>query len=365
MNKIIDIVNYLEELFPPAYQEKYDNSGFQISFDVNENCNGILLTLDVTQDALEEAIKDKLNFIISHHPLLYDPLKKIDLNSYTGKLINLSIKNQINIYSLHTNFDKSINGISSYIAKLLDLKNISILEKEVGHLKKLVTFVPNEYVDKVREAICNAGAGVIGNYDFCTYNIEGYGTFRAKDGANPFVGNIGELHKEPEIRLEVIFPSYLQQKVINNMLNAHPYEEVAYDIYPLDNKHPLLGFGVYGSLKKPMEKDLFLKFVKETLKVNVLKCNDSKIEKIQKIAICSGNGSFLLDKIINSDIDCYISSDFKYHIFVSFPKNKLLIDIGHFNSEIFFVDLIFEILSKKFNNFVIKKYYTLNPIKYF
>ncbi|MCX7954893.1 MAG: Nif3-like dinuclear metal center hexameric protein [Bacteroidales bacterium] len=366
MIKISEIVNYIEDNYPPLYQEKYDNSGYQI-FCGDDICTGVLLCLDINIKILKEAKENKLNLVISHHPFLFYSLQRIDVSENKGKIIEYALKNKINVYSLHTNYDKSIYGINLEIAKLLDLKTVEIINKEQNRLKKLVTFVPHNYADKVREAIFKAGGGVIGNYDCCSYNIEGYGTFKGGENTNPFVGQKGKIHKEPETRIEVIFPEHLQQKIIDSMLKEHPYEEVAYDIYPLSNKYPLFGHGLSGYLENPMKKEAFFDYLKEKLKIVVLKYNSNFSKNIiRKIAICSGSGSFLISSLIYNNYDCFITSDLKYHDFVDVPEDILLIDVGHFEMEVFFTKSIYNFLSKKFDKFAIKISENItNPINYY
>lgn len=366
MMKIKQIIDAIEEIFPAFYQESYDNSGFQILCK-DEECKGVLICLDVNINVLKEAKEKNLNLIVSHHPLFFQPLKKIDLSTKKGEVLEYAINNKLNIYSLHTNYDKSIYGINNTIAKLLNLKNIEIIQKEKGCLKKLVTFVPHDYAEKVRNAIFEAGGGVIGNYDSCSYNIEGYGTFKGNENTNPFVGEKGKIHREPETRIEVIFPAHLQQKIIEFMLDAHPYEEVAYDIYPLENTYPLVGLGIGGYLENPMMRDAFLDYIKEKLKINVIRYNSNCSQNlISKVAICSGSGAFLINYLIGKDFNCYITSDLKYHDFVDAPDNILLIDAGHYETEIIFVKNIYEFFSKKFSNFVVKISENINnPINYY
>jgi len=363
--KVKELTHFIEQLYPLAFQESYDNSGNQIFFP-NEEIKSALLCLDITEAIVDEAISKKCNLIISHHPLFFKALKKISDQNTQGKLIIKAIQNQISLYSAHTNFDASWEGTNRILCDLLKLENIEILDPVQHQLKKLVTFVPIEFVEKVRQAIFEAGAGVIGNYDSCSFNAEGYGTFKANENTNPFVGKAGELHQEPETRVETVFPSFLQGKIVNALLNAHPYEEVAYDIYLLENTYQRVGIGMVGYLHDPMKAGAFLSYVKDSLKCRVLKTNNSSKDIIQKVAICSGSGSSLIHSAIKNKADAFITADLKYHDFTECPSDMLLVDAGHFETEVHFVRKIFEIITKKNTNFAIHLSENCsNPVNYF
>lgn len=361
--KIKELIQSLIDEFPIAYQESYDNSGGQIVFN-NEEITGVLLCLDVNNDIVTEAIEKKCNLIISHHPIFFKPIKKIS-DDYDGFIIS-AIQHKISILSLHTNFDVSENGTNNILADVLKLENTVILSTIPDKLRKLVTFVPHDYVDKVRIALSEAGAGVIGNYDVCSYNVQGYGTFRANEKAIPFVGEKGEIHKEPETRIEMIFPQHLETRIIEALLKVHPYEEVAYDIYKLENKHPQVGLGRVGYLANPMTTEAFLYYVKEQLKCNVLRYNNTTKQIIQKVAICSGAGISLINEAISANVDAFVTADLKYHDFASAPSSLLLVDAGHYETEIFFMKKMFDVISKKNTKFAINfSEKTKNPINYF
>ncbi len=362
---IKDFLSILEQKYPLAYQEPYDNSGSQILF-IEKEIQGILLCLDITETVIDEAIKKNCNLIISHHPVFFKPINSIIAGNKKSNIIIKAIQHQISLYALHTNFDSSWEGSNRILADLLHLQNLEILDLSENKLKKLVTFVPNSHADKVRIALFEAGAGHIGNYDACSYNIEGFGTFRGNEESNPFVGEKGAIHKEPEIRVETIFPAYLESTIIQSLIDAHPYEEVAYDIYPLSNKHTHLGIGMIGYLSDPMSTDSFLWYVKEKLAASVLKYNHTSKKIIQKIAICSGSGHSLISKAIQRKADAYITSDLTYHHFTDSPSDILLIDAGHYETEIHFVKKIFEFITKKNTNFAVYlSENCLNPVNYF
>ncbi|HOU98414.1 MAG TPA: Nif3-like dinuclear metal center hexameric protein, partial [Bacteroidales bacterium] len=243
--KVTELIKFIEQLYPLAFQESYDNSGSQVLFP-DEEIKGVLLCLDVTEAVLAEAIKNNCNLIISHHPALFRGIKNISPRNIQGRIIIEAVQNNISLYAIHTNFDASIDGTNKILVDLLQLKNTEILEPVQHQLKKIVTFVPIDHAEKVREALFKAGAGKIGNYDSCSYNTEGYGTFRADEHCNPYVGEIGKVHCENETRVETIFPAYLQTSIIKALIENHPYEEVAYDIYLLENTYAQVGIGMIG-----------------------------------------------------------------------------------------------------------------------
>lgn len=362
---INDVAAYIEQLAPIGYQESYDNSGLLVG-NPSMPLKGILVTLDVTPEVVEEAHQKGANLIVSHHPLIFSGLKRLTGKSYVEKAVITAIKYDIALYSAHTNLDNvKDGGVNSKIGELLELKNLKILSPLEGELVKVVTFAPNKDAEKVREAMFNAGAGCIGNYDSCSYNLEGNGTFRANDNANPYVGEVGKLHIEPEIRIEVITPKAKLSKVISGMITAHPYEEVAYDIYPLLNSYIGAGAGMVGELSKPMSEVDFLNMVKKTFKLQSIRHTNLLGKNISKVAFCGGSGAFLIKQAIASGADIYITGDVKYHQFFDVEKKIIIADIGHFESEQFTVDIFYEYLMKNFSKFaVLKSEIKTNPINY-
>jgi len=361
---IRDVTAWLEQLAPLSYQESYDNSGLLIG-NQETLLKGILLTIDVTPEVIEEAHQKGLNMVVSHHPLIFAGLKRITGNSYVEKAIILAIKYDIAVYAAHTNLDSVTGGVNSKIGELLGLSNLKFLQQLEGELVKLVTFVPIVEAEKVRLSMLNAGAGHIGNYDYCSYNIEGQGTFRAGDNSNPHVGKIGEVHLEPETRIEVIVPKARLSKVVKEMISSHPYEEVAYDIYPLLNKYSDAGIGMIGELKEELSEEVFLKMVKKIFKIQAIRHSPFTNKKIKKVAFCGGSGAFLIKQAIAAGADVYITADIKYHQFFDAENKILLADIGHFESEQFTVDIFYEYLLKNFSKFaVLKSEVKTNPINY-
>ena len=362
---IAQIIAELESFAPTAYQESYDNCGLLTGNKAAE-ATGALLTLDCTEAVVDEAISNNCNLIIAHHPVIFSGLKKITGASYVERTIIKAIKNDIAIYACHTNLDNVKQGVNKKIAEKLGLENLAILAPRNGLLKKLVTFVPASHHEAVQQALFAAGCGNIGNYDSCSFNIEGTGTFRGNAASQPFIGTPGETSREKETRVETIFETASEQRVIAALTGAHPYEEVAYDIYALENQHPQIGSGMTGELKTAMKETDFLNHVKKTFLVPVVKHTKMLQKDIKKVAVCGGSGSFLLKNAINSGADAYITSDFKYHEFFDAENKLLLIDTGHFESEQFTPEIFYDIIKKKFTTFAIHlSKINTNPINYF
>src|SRR6056297_389984 len=362
--KIREIISSVETFAPLAFQEDYDNAGLIIG-DKEQDATGVLITVDVTEEIIDEAITKKVNLIIAHHPIIFVGLKKITGKNYIERVVLKAIKNDIAIYAAHTNLDNIRGGVNSKIADALGLQNTKILAPLKNHLMKLVYFVPTDLAEKTRKAIFESGAGHIGNYDQCSYNLEGSGSFRAGDETNPFVGNKNEMHFEKEIRVETIFPKHIKHKVVQALIKAHPYEEVAYDIYPLYNDFEKAGSGIIGELEKEMPAIDFLKMIKKVFKAQCIRHTKLLSKPVKKIAICGGSGSFLLNKAMKQNADVFISADFKYHQFFDAEDKIIIADIGHFESEQVTKELFYELLIKKFPKFAV--YVTeinSNPINY-
>ena len=358
------ITQLIESVAPLEVQESYDNSGLIIGHPEDE-ISGILITLDLTEDVLDEAIQKKVNLVITHHPILFGGLKKINRKNDIERCVTKAIKNDLAIYAAHTNMDSVFGGVNSKICEKLELQNCRILSPIPNYLKKLVTFVPLDDAQKVREALFEAGAGNIGNYDSCSFNVAGIGSFKGNDQTNPYVGERNQLHQEEEIRIETIFPKHIQSQIIQALLNAHPYEEVAYDIYPLDNEYQQCGIGMIGDLKSPMDEMDFLLKLKKTFGCQVIKHTQLFGKPIQKVAVCGGSGSTYLNKAIAQKADIFISGDFKYHQFFDAGQQIIIADIGHYESEQFTKEVFYELLTKKFPKFAIHlSDISTNPISY-
>ena len=363
--KISDILQFLETIAPPRLQESYDNAGLLVG-DKEKKCSGILISLDVTEEIIEEAAQKNCNLIVAHHPVIFRGIKKLTGNNFVERTVILAIKKEIAIYAIHTNLDNVLHGVNKKIAEKLNLQNCKILQPKDGTLKKLVTFAPSKNAAEVRDALFDAGAGAIGNYNECSFNLEGKGTFKPLEGSDPFTGKIGERHLEEEVRIEVIFPEYFQHQLINSLKKAHPYEEVAYDIYSLSNVRDDVGSGLIGELEESTATKQFLNILKEQFGVPAIKHTKIVKNEIKKVALCGGAGFFLLSKAISAGADIFITSDIKYHEYFDADNRILLADIGHYESEQFTIELIAEILQKKIPNFaVLKTEINTNPVSYY
>jgi len=363
--KIGEIISFLETIAHPGLQETYDNAGLIIGSQ-NLDCSGILVTLDATEEVINEAQSRNCNLIVAHHPIIFSGLKKINGKNYVEKAVITAIKKDISIYAIHTNLDNVLAGVNGKIASLLGLENISILSSRENILMKLFTFVPVHAAEKVRNAIFDAGGGQIGNYSECSFNAEGTGTFKAGKNTNPFVGKPGEQHQEPEIKIEVIFPSWLEKKIIQSLLQVHPYEEVAYDVISLDNTFQSIGSGIIGELKSPTDEAGFLQKLKDIFNLKIIKHTHLKGSPVKKVAVCGGAGSFLIPKALAAGADFFITSDIKYHEFFDANGRIVIADIGHYESEQFTIDLLKDVLAQKFPTFaVLKTEMNTNPVSYF
>jgi dinuclear metal center YbgI/SA1388 family protein len=362
--RITDITQLLEQWAPRSLQESYDNSGL-ITGDPQLVCTGVLCALDATEEVIDEAVEKGCNLVVAHHPILFGGVKKIDPNHYVGRALIKAIRNDVSLYAIHTNLDNVIEGVSKGMADQLGLQHRSVLSPQKQILKKLYTFVPSVHVDAVSTALFQAGAGHVGRYDQCSFRQAGEGSFRASEGANPFVGEIGVLHREPEWKLEVIFPAYLEKEVLMALKQAHPYEEVAYDLVDLSNEHPGVGAGLIGELPEAIGTQEFLNRVKQLFGTPVLRFSGPADRPIKKVALCGGAGSFLISKALASGADVFLTADLKYHEFFEADGRLLLVDLGHYESEQFTIDLIQSFLAGKFPNFaVLKTGRTTNPVCY-
>ncbi len=361
---IKELVQIIETEAPLALQESYDNAGLILGQEDSE-ISGVLICIDVTEKVIDEAIAGNFNLIVSHHPLIFSGLKKITGQNEVQKCVAKAIKNDIAIYAAHTNLDNVAHGVSGKMAEKIGLINTKILIPASNALLKLVVYVPRLHIFSIREALFEAGAGEIGNYDSCSFSSEGLGTFRANENAKPFIGNIGELHTETELRLELILPAHLKHKVIEALLLSHPYEEPAYDIIALENQWNKVGMGIIGELVEPEDEFDFLNRIKLIFNAGAIRHTQLLNKKITKVALCGGSGSSLLGAALSKQADVYISGDFKYHEFFDAENKILIADIGHFESEQFTKDVFFEIITKKIPTFAVRiSEINTNPINY-
>jgi dinuclear metal center YbgI/SA1388 family protein len=362
--RIRDITSKLEALAPTSFQESYDNAGLIVG-NPDDEVGAVLLTLDVTEEVIDEAIASGAGLIIAHHPIVFKGLKQFNGKNYVERCVIKAIKNDVAIYASHTNLDSVPGGVNSKMCEKLGLKDCRILSPMKGQLLKLVTFVPIEQADKVRETLFAAGAGHIGNYDQCSFNLPGEGTFRGSENTNPFVGKPGKQHTEKEIRVETVLPRYRKGKVLSALLESHPYEEVAYDFYPLENEWAETGMGMVGHLPEAMDEKSFLLKVKETFACGAIRHTRLLNKPVEKVALCGGSGSFLLNEAKASGADVFITGDFKYHQFFDAEDQLVITDIGHYESEQFTKEVFYEILTKNFPNFAIRlSEVKTNPVMY-
>ena len=362
--KLKKIISSIESYAPLSLQESYDNAGLIVG-STNADIDKALICFDVTEEVIEQAISIGANLIISHHPIIFGGIKKLNGKNYVERIVIKAIKNDIALYAAHTNLDNIINGTNKILAEKLGLKNIKTLSPQRGILNKLVVYTPISHKQEVQQAIFEAGAGHIGNYDSCSFESDGLGSFRANDQANPFVGNIGELHKEKEIRLETIFPSHLKGQIINALLQAHPYEEVAYDIYKVENNISNIGAGIIGELSEATDELPFLNNIKNITKAQGIKYTNLLNKKIKKVAICGGSGAFLINTAKSAGADVYITGDIKYHEYFDADNSILLADIGHYESEQFTNTLLFSIIKEKIPTFAVQiSDINTNPVNY-
>jgi len=362
--QIRDITNYLESWAPLSLQESYDNSGLLIG-EKSDEIHQALITLDVTEAVIDEAIETKSDFIIAHHPFIFKGIKKIGNSHSIDRCIRKAIKHDISIYAIHTNLDHVHTGVNQKIAEKIGLTDLSILQPKRDTLSKLTVFVPKENSQAVLDALYVAGAGQIGNYDHCSFQIEGTGTFRGNDQSNPTIGTPEEDESVNEVRIEVLVANHQTNSILSAMNQAHPYEEVAYYLQPLSNINQEIGAGMIGELVKSMDPDEFLQYLKDRMELKMIRHTELLNKKIKKVAVCGGSGSFLLKRAIGANADIFTTADFKYHDFFESNEQLIIADIGHYESEVFTKELIQAALTKNFTKFACRlSKVDTNPIKY-
>lgn len=361
-----DIIAAIEDFAPPVYQESYDNCGLQVG-NVMDEVKGVLISLDVTEAILEEAMQRGCNMIVSHHPLIFSGLKKISGRTYVERVVQKAIKNDVSIYAAHTNLDNVYDGVNGKIAEKLGLTHTSILAPKSNTLSKLSTYVPVEAVDSLRDALFAAGAGKIRKYTECSFNSMGTGTFRAHKDANPTIGEAGgDRVQMEEMKIEVLVEKHAENAVMRALLGHHPYEEVAYELIPLPNPNQEKGAGMVGTLPTPMKEQDFLTFLKKQMKTACIRHTELTGKDISRVALCGGSGSFLLNDAIKANADIFITGDYKYHQFFDAEGRIIIADIGHYESEQFTSEIFEDILNKKFPNFaILLSNLSTNPVKYF
>lgn len=359
-----ELIQQLENLAPTAYQEAYDNAGLIVG-NPSMEINKALVCFDVTEEVIEEAKAKAVNVIISHHPIIFGGLKKLNGSNYVERVVMAAVKSDIALYAIHTNLDNVLNGTNRILADKLGLINRKTLAPMKGRFCKLVTFCPTDHTDKIRQAIFDAGAGRIGHYDQCSFTASGKGSFRGGEESNAFVGEKHQLHFEEEQRIETVFPDYLEGKIIQALIQAHPYEEVAYDIYKLENTFKGYGAGIIGELKLPEDEMDFLQRLKVITQSGCIRYTALRDKKVKRVALCGGSGAFLIPKAKGQSADVYITGDVKYHEFFDAEKQILIADIGHYESEQFTKELLVSYIKEKFPTFAVQiSDINTNPISY-
>jgi dinuclear metal center YbgI/SA1388 family protein len=362
--KISQVIETLEDFAPLALQDSFDNSGLQVG-DVSQKLTGILLCLDVTEEILDEAIELGYNLIVSHHPLLFKPIKTLTGSTYIERCVIKACRHNLVIYASHTNLDNAFGGVNFRLAGKIGLQNLNVLSPKKNSLLKLVTFVPEAQAEAVRNALFDVGVGHIGNYASCSFNVSGSGTFKAREGANPFVGNINELHTESEVRIETILPTFKKSAVLRTLLAIHPYEEPAYDFYPLENSWHRTGSGIVGELPSSEDEESFLQKLKTLFNLDCLKHSPFTGKRILKVALCGGSGAFLIPDAIHSGADVFITGEARYNDYLDVENRILLAVIGHYESEIITKEIFYDIITKKIATFAVHfSTVNANPVNY-
>lgn len=367
-----DVINILDELAPTIYAEDFDNVGL-LTGNTQTKVEGILVTLDTTETVIEEAIANNCNMVVSFHPIIFKGLKTLTGKNYVERVVIKAIQHNIAIFAIHTALDNTIKGVNNMICDKLNLNNRNILIPQQKTIKKLITYAPHAEANSVRKALFKAGAGSIGNYANCSFNLEGLGTFKGGKDSNPEKGKKLEDHTEPETQISVIFPKHLESKILKALFKTHPYEEVAYDIIALENSNQEIGMGMIGTLEKPMKEADFFKYLKTNMQTNTIRHSVFLKKPIQKIAVLGGSGSFAISAAKQAGADVYVTADLKYHDFFQAENKLVLADIGHYESEQFTKNLLVAYLTKKITNFapalsvgrVILSKTNTNPVKYY
>ena len=372
MTQVKHITQQLEKLSPLNYAEDFDNVGLLVG-DYEQKVSGVLVTLDCLETTVDEALKNDCNLIIAFHPIIFKGLKKINGKNYVERTVIKALKNDIAIYAMHTALDNSFKGVSAKMAEVIGLTNSKVLLPQKGHLKKLTTYVPENASESIRNALFMAGAGHIGNYSNCSFNMTGEGTYLGSEKTSPSVGKPGSLEKVKETFISVIFESHLQSKILKTLFTDHPYEEVAYDIVNLENTHEHIGMGIIGELEKPLSPNNFFEHLKRTFNLSIIRHSELTKTEIKKVAVLGGSGSFAIERALAVGADIFITADLKYHDFYKAEGKLILADIGHYESEQFTKHLLVEYLTKKITNFapalpesrIILSKNNTNPINYF
>ena len=360
-----DVINHLEALSPLAYAEDFDNVGLLVGHK-NMPITGILVTLDTLETVVNEAIETKCNLIVSFHPIIFKALKKLTGKTYVERVVMKAIKHDIAIYSMHTALDNALHGVNDMICNQLELTNKRILIPQTQTIKKLTTFVPTQEAEHLRNALFQAGAGNIGNYNRCSFNVEGIGTFNGNENSNPTKGEKGSMHSEKETQITITYAKHLESQILKMLFKTHSYEEIAYEITTLENKNQQIGMGMIGDLKEALPEKEFLNYLKKSMNTSHIRHSSFLNKNIKKVAVLGGSGSFAIEAAKSAGADAFITADLKYHDFFSAENQLILADIGHYESEQFTKNGLVAHLTKKISNFaIVLSNKNTNPVKYF
>lgn len=363
--KIREIVNFLDSIAPLQYQENYDNSGL-LTGNLDWECFGVLCTLDTIEDTIQEALNKNCNLIVSHHPIIFSGLKKLTGKTYIERTVIEAVKNNIAIFAIHTNLDNTLHGVNHKMAEKLGLKNVEILLPKPDQILQFSTYMPRKYADEVQDVLFKNGAGNIGNYSECSFKHNGLGCFKPKDNAQPKIGEINKREYVEETKIECLLPKHLSvSKLLQDLKKIEYYEEIAYNIIPLHNINQNIGSGVVAELENEMDEKEFLQFVKKQFNLTFIKHTKLLQKPVKKIALCGGSGAFLLNTAKSKKVDIFITADAKYHEFFDTEDQLIFADIGHYESEQFTIELLFDKIRTKFSNFaILKTEVNTNPVHY-
>lgn len=362
---IADVERILDSLAPLYYAEDFDNVGLLVG-NPKDEVNGILVTLDTLENVVDEAIEKKCNLIISFHPIIFSGLKKLVGNTYVERVVIKAIANNIAIFCMHTALDNSRLGVNYKMCEVLGITNPKILIPKKDTIKKLVTYVPKVNAEEVRNALFKAGAGNIGNYSNCSFNVNGLGSFNPEKNANPTIGIKGKMHLEEEVQLNLTFEAAREKTILSALFKSHPYEEVAYEVTTLDNTNQTIGMGMVGTLKEVMTETEFLQRLRDIMKVPVVRHSKLLGNKVGKVAVLGGSGAFAIKAAKATGADIFVTADIKYHQFFEAEGKLVIADIGHFETEQFTKNLLVDFLTKKIPNFAVNLSESItNPVKYF
>ena len=366
MSTLRDLISYLESIAPPALQASYDNSGLLVG-DPNTTITGVLVTLDCLEITIDEAVETGCNVIVAHHPIIFSGLKRLTGSNYIERTVMAALRQNVAIYAIHTNLDSVLaQGVNGRIAQKLQLEDVQVLKPSDQGLQKLAVYVPKANTNQVAAALFKAGAGQIGLYDQASFRSSGQGSFRPLSGANPSIGEVGELERVEEDKLEVVVPRVLAKAALQAARQVHPYEEMAYDLYDIHGAHHDFGYGAIGTLPQPMRYRDWLDYLCDCMELDGLKVTEPGKGLISKVALCGGSGSFLLASAKTHKADAFVSADFKYHEFFDADAQIVICDIGHYESECYTIELLYEIISKRFDTFAARMTERdTNPVRWY